>query len=380
MTADFLNPGPNTPIIPAQFDHRRYVPVLLTRQGERLALRELDSETRASIAPLFVIHPIDLDPDTRLPKRSVEEHLGKLCPMLVRDWGVGDAFVDLRHVDVSQPMRDGSDATMWFLRQCQDRGLTLAPSISGTAHSVNERTAAVAAADALGASLLIRLGPTEWPSLGTPLGDGQLMALLGETGRSAAELHLMLDVEDQVSVNPAITGAAVRQALRALPNALDWASVTLAGTAMPSGTASVGRDGVADLPRSEWLLWRSLTDAHHRRPSFGDYCVQHPDPQSDFDPRFMDSSAQLRYTTNSSWFVVRGRGVKVAGNAQIQRLAEQVVTHDQYSGASFSWGDGWLNDCASRSCSPGNQAVWRKVTTNHHLTYVARQISTPVGP
>lgn len=380
MTTDSSGPITATPTVPPPFDHRRYVPVILTRQGERLALRELDRDVRAGMTPLFVIHPIDVNPDTGLPRRSVEDHLGKLAPMLVRDWGLGGAFVDLRHVDVSQPMTDGSEATMWFLRHCRDRGLTLAPSISGVAHTPGQRAAAVAAANAFGTSMLIRLGPNEWPNLGTPLGDGHLMSLLGETGRSASELHLMLDLEDQVSQNPAITATAIRQALRALPNALDWASVIVAGTAMPSGTASVGRDGAADLPRSEWLLWRSLTDPDYRRPSFGDYCVQHPDPLSDFDPRFMDSSAQLRYTINASWYVVRGRGVKIAGNTQIHSLAQQVVAHAQYSGPGFSWGDNWLNECASGSCSPGNQGVWRKVTTNHHLTYVARQVSTPGGP
>src|SRR5207237_8227395 len=110
-------------------------------------------------------------------------------------------------------------------------------------------------------------------------------------------------------------------AIRSLPHAHDWASVTVAGTGMPAGTADVGRDGSAELPRLEWSLWQRLTGPGYRRPSFGDYVVQHPNPQSDFNPLFMDSSAQLRYTVGQNWFVVRGRGVKKASNEQMRGLA-----------------------------------------------------------
>ena len=368
------------PLIPDTFDHRRYVPILLTRQGERLALRELDPQSRSAMVPLFVVHPIDNDPDTGLPRRPVDEHLAKLAPALVRDWGTAPAFVDLRHVNTERAMPDGSHALHWFMQRASEMNLSLAPALSGDAHSPAYRSAAIAAANTLGTALLVRLSPREWPNLGTPLGDGHLANLISETGRSISQLHLMIDLEDQVSENPAITGAAVRLALRAVPRVMEWASVTVAGTAMPNGTAAVGRDGAAELPRSEWALWRSLTDPGYRRPSFGDYAVQHPDPMSDFDPRFMDSSAQLRYTTPATWFVVRGRGVKIAGMDQIHALASQVVSHAHYSGHDFSWGDAWLDECAARACGSGNQGVWRKVTTNHHLTFVARQISTPRGP
>ena len=117
-----------------------------------------------------------------------------------------------------------------------------------------------------------------------------------------------------------------------------------------------------------------------RRPSFGDYGVQHPNPLSDFNPLYMDSSAQLRYTIPNSWFVARGRGVKRIGNEQIRGLAQQVVDHPGYSGADFSWGDRWLHECASELCGPGAQSVWRKVTTNHHLTFVVRQLASHFGP
>lgn len=361
------------------FDHGRYVPVLLTRQGERLAMRELAADIRGAATPLFVVHPVAIEPGTGEPKKTIEEHVTKVARQLAADWGITPAFVDLRYVDTTAPLPDGSHPLVRFVGVSRDRGLPLTPVVSGS-HDDSYRAAAVTAARLADTAVAIRLGPAEWPEVGTPLGDGHLLRLLADTGQSPEDTHLILDLEDQVSTTVAVTAAALRPALRALPHAYEWASVTVAGTGMPTGTAEVGRDGAAEIPRSEWALWRSLDGAGYRRPSFGDYGVQHPDPLSEFDPRFMDSSAQLRYTISGSWFVVRGRGVRGTGLDQIHDLAGQVVAHPEYAGRGFSWGDQWLWDCSLHSCAPGNQGKWRKVTTNHHLIYVVRQLASLHGP
>lgn len=365
-------------MLPDAFDHRRYVPVILTRQGERHALRVLSPAVREAMTPLFVVHPVELDLGTREPKKTVEDHLDKIAEALAKDWGVGPAFVDLRHVDTSYPLASGVHPLVAFVNKCLSLGLPLAPVVSG-AHSADYRLAAADAARDAGTSVGIRLGPAEWANLGTGLGDGHLAMLLTETDFDPSDVHMIIDVEDQVSTTVEVTAAALRPALRALPHAHEWASLTVAGTGMPDGTASVGANNVAELPRLEWALWRLLSGPENRQPSFGDYCVQHPNPQSDFNPRFMDSSAQLRYTIDSNWFVARGRGVKATGNAQIHDLARLVVAHPQFSGAAFSWGDEWLDNCANNRCTPANQGTWRKVTTNHHLKFVVTELASLFG-
>lgn len=366
----------NQELLPQPFGTERYVPALLTRQGERLAMRELSEYVRDRLTPLFVVHPIDVRPGTDEPVRSVTTHLVNLARRLRNDWGHRPGFVDLRFVDTSQPVDDGRHPLALLVGLCRDLGLPLAPAISG-AHDATYRAAAVDAADDAGTSMAIRLGPDEWANLGTPLSDGHLEGLLAESRRKPGRVHLILDVEE-IGASPAMVAAALRPALRGLPHANDWASVTVLGTGMPVGTQEVGRDGEKHLPRREWTLWRSLEGADYRHPSFGDYGVQNPDPISDFDPRFMDSSAQLRYTNSNTWFVVRGRGMRAddGGAEQIRGLAAKVVSDPQsYSGRHFSWGDRWLWDCVNNAGPAGGQGVWRKVTTNHHLTFVVDQLA-----
>jgi hypothetical protein len=352
-----------------------YVPIVLTRQGERLALRMLVPAVRIRMTPLFVLHPISADLGTQEPQDSVHEHVHKAARFLLRDWGTGPAFVDLQFVDTAATMRDGSHPLSWLLTTCAESGLVLSPVLCA-GRPEPDRQAAIHAARQIGSSLCFRLPATEWADLGTSAGDGRLLNLLAETGRSPEEIDVILDLGDQVTSPPDISARAVQSALVGLPRSSEWRSLTVAGTGMPVGTAHLGADAVAELPRLEWLLWRSLGRAEGRRPNFGDYCVQHPGPFSDFDPRIMQSSAQLRYTVKSAWLVARGRGMKVAGSEQIRRLARQVVKHDQYAGPNFSWGDAWLASCAAGQGSAGNQMVWRKVTTNHHLTYVVNHLAT----
>ena len=375
MSLDALTSGQ---LLPAPFDRSQYVPAILTRMGERLAMRELSDVTRDAMTPLFVVHPIDRQPDTNAPVRTVAEHLDKLTGQLAADWGTRPAFVDLRFVDTTVQV-DGLHPVTWFVLRCRDAGLLLAPALS-VAHDSDYKAAAADASRAAGTAMAIRLGPSEWPNIGSPLGDGHVLALLRDTGRPPQEVHLMIDVERLIGP-PDVAAAALRPALRSLPHANEWASLTLLGTGMPDGTKEVGRDNARHLARLEWALWQSLNDRDYRQPAFGDYCVQSPDPVTDFDPRYMDSTAQLRYTTASSWYVVRGRAVKKFGSEQIHDLAARIVSEPAiYSGEDFSWGDGWLSKCAGGTTRPpGNQAVWRKVTTNHHLTFVADQLSSLRG-
>lgn len=363
---------------PAPFDEQQYVPILLTRQGERHALRVTGEDVRENMTPLFVVHPINRDPKTNALNTDPESHVDKLVGQLVQDWGNGSAFVDLRWVDSSFPTSRGIHLVEHFLRDAYQAGLRLAPAISSD-QSPEYRRAATETANALGASICLRLSPEEWSDIGTPVGDGRVLGLLGETGQNVEDVHVVIDFQDQIPRTIAVALAAIRPVLRGFPEANRWASLTVAGTGMPVGTADVGANNSAELPRLEWLLWNALAETGHRRPSFGDYAVQHPNPLSDFNPLFMDSSAQLRYTIAREWFVARGRGVRRAGNEQIRELAAQVVTHAQYSGPEYSWGDEWLDDCAANRVSAGNQGVWRKVTTSHHLTFVARQVSNLVG-
>lgn len=358
------------------FDTDRYVPILLTRAGERLALRELSSDVKKRISPVFTVHPPSLDPDTGIPVSTTDDHVRELVGRLSKDWGTNPAMIDTEHLDPAGRMKDGSHPLAWIVAACADRGLMLSPVVSPS-RAADYRAAALQSYKAIASSICLRLPANQWAGLGTPTGDGLLLGFLDAGQISPSDSHLLLDLGSIVGASAELAIAAVRGALRALPHAGEWRSVTVAGSGMPKTTSEIGPDGVVEYPRSEWILWRQLADGDgYRFPSFGDYAVQHPDPWSDFNPKLMDSAAQMRYTLATSWFVARGRGVKAAGTAQARGLAQRVANHSGFAGSGFSWGDAWFQACSNGTVDPGSQIVWRKAATNHHLAFVSTQIAT----
>ena len=111
-----------------------------------------------------------------------------------------------------------------------------------------------------------------------------------------------------------------------------------------------------------------------RVPSFGDYAVNYPE-ETFVDPRIMRMSANLRYTLDSEWLILRGRNTRQFGFEQFRDLCSSLVMKSEFAGPSFSAGDKFIDDCAQGSTGPGNATVWRRVGTSHHLTHVSNQIA-----
>jgi hypothetical protein len=171
----------------------------------------------------------------------------------------------------------------------------------------------------------------------------------------------------------------VRAALYALPAIEAWRSVAVAGASFPEDLSDFEGASISTAPRVEWALWTKMAARpdrlHGRRiPIFADYAISHPLTR-EMDPRVMRMSASIRYTIETSWLVAKGRNVKDHGYDQYRALARKLVERSDFCGADFSWGDQFIFACAHNQAGPGNATTWRKVGTNHHLTFVARQLS-----
>lgn len=363
-------------LVPA-FDHLHYVPVLYARSAEFAAVATLSPQGREHLTPLWVIPPIALDPASGVPKKSLEQHSIDVATKLAKSWGDQGAFVDVHHLRNERTEGGASPATL-VLRSLHDAGLHLVPVLRDDA-STAELESLVAFAAEAGTESAIRLSAPVWADLGSPTADAALGALVRVSGSAEQRLHLIIDLGDQVSSPPNMSAAAVKGAIAELERQDEWLTITVLGTSMPATTADVGRDSVAEIPRSEWAMWKLLRATKRRRLSFGDYVVQSVDVLSTFNPLYMQVAAQFRYTISTSWFVVRGSSTKTGGFAQAHKLAATILGHPEFSGRDFSAGDRWIEDCANRATSSGNAQTWRTATTSHHLELVANQLATLRG-
>ena len=359
-----------------EFSADRYVPVLLAKRGERTAIQQLPSEVKERITPLLVAPPIDWDYDNGSPSKTVDQHLQDLPDALAESWGHAPAFIDLVHID-EESLASGEHPLSWVTRKAQEVGLALTPVVGPERSSAYKAAVAdVVARD--GASACVRLPMEEWTS---GAGTSRLDGLISTLGLTADQCHLILDLG--ADLGPAAR-ILVTTELHHLPYAQDWLSVTIVGTSMPQAMPT-GR-GVHQLVREEWNLYRELTGTAsqlQRTPTFGDYAIAHSDPTVPVDPRLMNITATLRYTSGDSWLVARGDAFKASGGlsrggSAIVSALEHLTQNPGYLGSQHCATEGWVESVLTNG-SGGNPEVWRRQGTLHHLAVVTEQVANLVG-
>ncbi|RZM22580.1 MAG: hypothetical protein EOO88_28965, partial [Pedobacter sp.] len=112
---------------------------------------------------------------------------------------------------------------------------------------------------------------------------------------------------------------------------------------------------------------------------FGDYGIVHPE-KPEIDPKIMRATAKIRYTMEDCWLVIKGEGLHKGDRyKQYFSLAEILASDPIFEGPDFSWGDDHVVNCSNRNTTTGNPTTWVKVDTNHHITFVVRQLNRILG-
>ena len=360
------------------FDANHYVPILLTKQGERNALKDLPDAVKDRFTPLLVVSPIDWDFDAEAPAKNIDEHLSKLPAQIAACWGSRRAFVDLVMLD-DTPMSNGEHPLVWLTSHAGTAGASLVPTVAiGSTPEYKAASAHVIARDECG--VCIRLPFTEWPSSS----GAALDELLGDLDVDPGAVDLVLDLVDEVG--PLATAVA-RSELTTLPHLAQWRSLTIAGAGMPQPLPA--GQGIHVIERREWSLYTTLRNGGTslpRVPTYGDYSIAHHDPVLDVDPKFMNISASLRYTSEGSWIIPKGglwkgNGGRSVGGPAMYPVADRLRQEPGYLGSGHCEFETWIETTSQGAPATGGApGTWRKLGTQHHLTVIAEQIATLAGP
>lgn len=158
-----------------------------------------------------------------------------------------------------------------------------------------------------------------------------------------------------------------------LPYLNQWRSFILIGTSFPASLSFLKKCPQMNIPRYEWRTYKrlyvKLRSSGIRIPCFGDYAINHPDVVT-IDPRTMKTTANIRYTIDDNWLVVRGKTLREFGYEQHRDLCRRIE-----NSTYFSAGDRYVYNCSRGTVKPGNSTTWRRMGTNHHLTMVAQDVA-----
>ena len=352
-----------------------YMPILKGKEGEFAALEALSGDVRNVLLPLVEVPRVPYDYINERAAKSLDAHLNSVAQRLAKCWGNGQPiYLDVPWLGEDEQITNAAHAMQRVLANCAGLALRVVPVVRVGSHVDYIESAAHHAAECR-TGVAIRLTVDNFAEeVDTARELEQLQSHLGDA--QASEIDLLIDLEDVGRDGRDLL--VVRYVLTAVPNVMSWRRVVIAGASFPEDLSEIDAASTTKLPRREWQLWQALWRRPDRLPRhdliYGDYGIAHPIPK-ELDPRTMRMSASVRYTTEEDWLIVKGRNVRQYGFEQYHDLSRLLVSHADFCGPNFSWGDQFIADCARGKQGPGNATTWRKVGTNHHLTFVTRQLA-----
>ena len=270
---------------------------------------------------------------------DIPEPLKKACAAM-------PIYLDFPWFGEDETLSNGQTACESILAKSADLGVNAVPVVSRESTPAY-LAAAKGHAASVGSGSCIRLLVEDFEEevdLDAEVNRLMTSATPGDIGST----DLIIDLED-LGASAGRAALIARSVFSMIPRKDSWRRVILAAASFPEDLSDVSAATIVTLPRHEWDLWKTL----QRKPAalprrdliFGDYAMAHPFAKT-LDPRTLRMSANIRYTTQDDWLVIKGRNVRQFGFSQYFDLCRLLVERPEYSGRLYSWGDSYIADCA----------------------------------
>ena len=353
------------------FSIKHYVPILKWKLGEYMALGELNPDCRDKLTPLIEIPPIPYDFIIEEPARELDQHLEKVTKQIDKSWGKKRAFfLDLPNIAPEDRMKNNIHPINFLANEAREKKLKMIPVIDmDKDQNYQTQVKTINQQDQNGICLRIKRDD---------FGDANLKDNLKKFIEfmeiNQEKVDLILDLEYVAPQYEKMVMDFLPTTINSIHNLNNWRTFTFAATSFPEYLTDIPKHSVNTIRRSEWHIWNYLLKSKiGRKPSFGDYAIAHPEI-TEIDPRVIKMSANIRYATDTEWLIFKGGNLRREGYEQFHELCNIIVNHGNYCGEEYSAGDLHIKKCANRDTTPGSPTTWRKVGTNHHLTFIANQI------
>jgi len=355
----------------------QYVPILKGKEGELAALEALHPSIRPRILPLLELPPVPFDHATKQKTKTDSEHLDSIVSRLSKFTLSQQFYLHIGWQARSNQIEEIGQLAHSFLSQLRLTKIEAIPVITFQS-SEQYFEAVIKHTSVTSSGFCLRMRMRDFREEVDQ--EQELNRILQTLGlRDASAMDLVIDLED-LGTSPEYGLYTARSIFSILPKAdkFQWRRLVLVAASFPKDLRDLEAANTSLLERKEWNLWLTL----QRKPSalprrdliFGDYAISNP-ITSELDPTKMVMSANIRYTTDRDWLVLKGRNVRRYKFDQYFHLCDALVQRKEFCGGDFSWGDWYIDQCALAMQGPGNATTWRKVGVNHHLTFVATELA-----
>jgi hypothetical protein len=351
---------------------KEYTPSLRWRQGEYQALFFMSEELKDLICPLVTIPPVEFDFELQIPKKSPHEHIHPFAKRLNAKWGQRACWIDLHPTLREALMDDGRVTYDYIFQELRDYEANAVPVVSlDMATQTRAIICTIVETDQKGVGLRLRL-----IDLMDPATPAAVDAIIAEMGLTAAETDLLIDIEAPNYDPLNVFEMALMAQVNGLGDLRRFRNYSLIGTGFPESMAGIPK-GNSTIPRQHWILYKQIVDAlpdDARVPCFGDYTVTHPDFVA-LNMRLVKPSGKIIYTIQDAWHVEKGGSFR-DDQQQMHTHSQNIQSNGVYRGAGYSFGDHFIEQCATHATGPSNLSRWKCVCVNHHMTTVLEDLAT----
>lgn len=353
-----------------------YVPILKWKRGEQKALEYLDDSIKDKIVPLLELPPIAYITIDDLPSKSIDEHLDGTGEQIKQSLGNRPFFIDLLWLEDFDSMKNGQPPLEFLIDDFINKDLN--PIIVTGTNRIDSYNESIYKLlnKYKDINVCIRIEDDDFFDI-----EDNIKEIMKEINASENRTHLIIDLKYiRNNINSLLL--SIPTVINSIPNINEWLSLSICGTSFPENLSMIEKDSIESIDRVFWKLWNKLISKPkllNRLPQFGDYAIAHPDIK-DIDPRLMNMSGNIRYTSSDKYVIFKGHSTKKGkkykdGWTQMFTLTEKLINHNCYCGKYFSYGDNYIYECAKEKKSTGSAETWRRAATNHHLTFVTVQLS-----
>lgn len=346
--------------------NRFYVPVLKSKLGEFMALEKLDTPFKDHIVPLFEVTPMEWDFQTRSKPRTMQEHLDRFCNKIEKRWQEQRCFIDTSLLKTDQA--DNAFEIEYIFEKLDENSLAIPCINVFGSDSFIEALVKVLKARKKVAAVRCTIEDVTDPDF-----NNKLDAILTKAELNPKACHIIFDLKDADFSRIDEFANTISAVIEFFPHLKEWASFTVAGSAFAASSSI--KPPSAKIARNDWKVYQSLIEIifakdYYRPINFGDYSIVAPG-YFEFDPTKMSSSANIRYTHDDFWYVVKGTALKKKEDFK-QYLNQATVIYESkyYAGEDYSEGDAYIAKCVRKEVSTGNPTTWNWVGNNHHFTKV----------
>lgn len=345
-----------------------YVPVLKVKRGEKAALQAIRPSVRERITPLIQI--------VERTDKTIDEHLKTSFKNLADSLsGYSRCFLDVQEL-----ASEGAAVALQVFERASEEGMSFTP-VTGISRTVD--VAAALAHRQNGLALRLTRDEFELGTLAT-----RLQEFLDSSSLAAGDIDLIVDLGAVTEMIPQGVSALTEAFLADIPSHQDWRTLTVSACAFPVSMGGVARHSHDLVERADWLSWRDALHANRhsfeRLPTFSDYAIQHPSGVEGFDPKIMQVSATIRYTTDTHWLLVKGESTRsTRPGEQFPELATRLVyghLKHYFAGVSHCSGCKSIKDAADGQQGYGSAEAWRRLGTVHHISEVMRGLDSLPWP